>query len=68
MKDFSKGVSFYTKCTAEIGFPEDDIVCHWCPMLTGDFKLDRQRCAMTGEFLPDPKHSIGYYCPLKLEE
>lgn len=68
MKDFSGGVTFYTKATVEIGFPEGDVVCHWCPLMVGDYKHDRQRCARTGEFLVDPKHSIGYYCPLKFEE
>lgn len=64
MKTFSNGVSYYTKAIAEIGFPESDIVCHWCPFLGSDYKLDRERCNKTGEILTAPKHQIGYYCPL----
>lgn len=64
MKDFPRGVSYYTKAAVEIGFPESDVVCHWCPFLAHDYKLDRERCNKTGEILVAPKHSIGYYCPL----
>lgn len=63
MKDFSKGVSFYTRATAEIGFPEGDVVCHWCPLMTRDPNL-RDVCGKTGEILLAPKHSIGFNCPL----
>ncbi len=67
MRDFSNGVSFYTKATAEIGFPEDDVCCHWCPFLSKDYQLDRTRCNKTGEILLAPKHTIGFYCPLTFE-
>ena len=65
MKMFSNGVSYYTKASVEIGFPEDDVICHWCPFLASDYKLDREFCKKTGEILLSPKHTIGYYCPLK---
>ena len=68
MRSFPNGVSYYTKATVEIGFPEDDVVCHWCPFLSSDYKLDRERCNKTGEVLVAPKHSIGYYCPLKFKQ
>lgn len=68
MKDFSRGVSFYTKASVEIGFPEDDVCCHWCPFLAADYKLDREMCKKTGEVLLAPKHQIGYYCPLKFKQ
>lgn len=64
MKDFSRGVSYYTKAAVEIGFPENDVCCHWCPFLAADYKLDREMCKKTGEVLLAPKHQIGYYCPL----
>ena len=66
MKQFDKGVSFYTKATAEIGFPEDDICCHWCPLMTRDPNL-RDICSKTGEILLAAKHSIGFNCPLIFE-
>lgn len=67
MKQFLSGVSYYTKATVEIGFPEDDVCCHWCPFLAHDYKLDREMCKKTGEILIAPKHDIGFYCPLKFE-
>lgn len=63
MKQFDKGVSYYTKATADIGFPEDDICCHWCPLMTRDPNL-RDICSKTGEILLAPKNTIGFNCPL----
>lgn len=67
MKEFHNGVSYYTKAKVEVGFPESDIVCAWCPMLMRDYGLDRQRCGLTGEILLAPKFSIGDRCPLEFE-
>ena len=67
MKTFPNGVGWYTTATTEIGFPEDDICCQWCPFLTSDYKLDRERCGKTGEVLIAPKYTIGHYCPLNFE-
>ena len=66
MKQFNNGVSYYTMATAEIGFPEDDVVCHWCPLMTRDPNL-RDVCSKTGEILLAPKHTIGFQCPLNFE-
>lgn len=66
MKTFDKGVSYYTRATVEIGFPMDDVICHWCPLMTRDPNL-RDICSKTGEILLAPKHSIGFNCPLKFE-
>ena len=68
VKQFPDGVSFYVNATVDIGFPEGDLCCHWCPFLQSDYKLDREKCGKTGEILIAPKHQIGYYCPLKFEE
>ena len=67
MKDFSRGVGYYTKATIEIGFPEEDVVCAWCPLMTRDPNL-RDICGKTGEILLAPKHSIGFNCPLNFKE
>lgn len=66
MKDFRNGVSYYTKATAVIGFPEDDVCCHWCPLMSRDPNL-RDVCGKTGEILLAPNHTIGVECPLKFE-
>ncbi len=67
MKKFDRGVSYYTKFTVDISFPEDDVCCHWCAFLMRDYGLDRTRCGKTGEILLAPKHQIGFNCPLKFE-
>ena len=67
MKDFSRGVSYYTKATLEIGFPEDDVVCYWCPLMTRAPNL-RDVCGKTGEILLAPNHSTGFNCPLRFKE
>lgn len=67
MKEFYNGVSYYTKATVEIGFPEDDVCCHWCPLMSVDYGSRRERCGKTGEILLAPKHTIGFNCPLKFE-
>lgn len=66
MKDFHNGVRYFTKAQVEIGFPEDDVVCHWCPLMTRDPNL-RDICGKTGEILLSSKHSIGFKCPLNFE-
>ena len=68
MKDFSRGVSYYTKATVEIGFPEDDVCCYRCPLMGSEYKPDREYCKRTGELLAAPKYTIGFDCPLKFKE
>ena len=67
MKEFRNGVSYYTKATVQVGFPEDDVCCHWCPLMTRDPNL-RDICGKTGEILLAPKHTIGFQCPLSFDE
>lgn len=68
MKDFSRGVSYYTRGTVEICFPEDDICCHWCPMMGIEIKSDRAYCRRTGEYLPGTRYIVGVNCPLNFED
>jgi hypothetical protein len=68
MKAFDKGVSYYTKATVEVGFPEDDICCYRCPLMGKTLGVDREICNRTGEILPAPRQMIGYECPLKFKE
>lgn len=68
MKDFSKGVRYYTKATVEIGFPEDDLCCYRCPLMGTEYKPDREYCKRTGEYLAAPKYTIGFDCPLRFEK
>jgi len=65
MKEFRNGVSYYTKATVEIGFPEDDVCCYRCVLMTSDYGNKREKCLRTGEILVDPQYTIGHLCPLK---
>ena len=58
------GVSYYTRATAEIFFPEDKVCCDFCPMME---TYARKQCRRTGEYLADTR-VVGYFCPLKFEE
>ena len=67
MKDFSKGVAYYTRSTVDISFPEDDICCYRCPLMGVEIKSDREYCRRTGEYLVAPRHIVGLNCPLNFE-
>lgn len=67
MKDFSRGVSYYTKGAVEIGFPEDDICCRWCPLMRVELKTDRPYCGKTGEYLVSPNFTVGTNCPITFD-
>lgn len=68
MKDFSSGVRYYTHSTVHIAFPEDDVCCYRCPLMGVEIKSDREYCRRTGEYLPSPRHIIGFNCPLVFEK
>ena len=64
MKDFSRGVSYYTFGRVDIGFPEDDICCFHC-LLLGKDDLGRLICKKTGEVLVSAKFGVGTNCPIQ---
>jgi hypothetical protein len=68
MRSFSKGVSYYTKATVDISFPEDDICCARCPLMGIEMASSREYCRRTGEYLPAPRDIVGFRCPLRFEE
>ena len=68
MKNFSKGVSYYTRSSVEIFFPEDDLCCYWCPLMGSEYKPDRAYCKKTGEYLLAPTVAVGERCPLRFEK
>lgn len=68
MKDFSRGVSYYTKGHIEIDFPEDDARCWWCPLMRVELKTERCYCGKTGEYLVAPRFIIGSLCPVQFDE
>ncbi len=68
MKNFSKGVRWYTKSTVEIFFPEDDVCCARCPLMGMESRSGREYCRKTGELLPAPRDVVGFSCPLEFQE
>ena len=68
MKDFSRGVAYYTEGIVKVGFPEDDVCCRWCPLLRVELKTDRSYCGKTGEYLAAPNFTVGNGCPIIFEE
>lgn len=64
MKNFSKGVTYYTGATVSLVFPEDDLCCYRCPLMGIELKVDREYCKMTGEYLVAPRELVGNRCPL----
>lgn len=64
------GVGYYTKghAVVEVNFPEDKIICQWCPYCRNEDSLKRWRCLLTGEYLVYPFISRGNDCPIILDE
>ena len=57
-------VTYYTRATVEIHFPEDRVCCDLCPLME---TYARKQCRRTGEYLLDSR-AVGYYCPLNVRE
>lgn len=60
MARFERGVSYYTKATVCISFPENMVCCQYCPLLE---TYARKQCRRTGEYIADDRN-IGGMCPL----
>ena len=67
MGRFDKGVSKYTVCNLDINvyFPENEVMCRWCPFLTHYDSIERDKCSLTNEIL-FTKEFTGRKCPLKI--
>ncbi len=65
MKNFDRGVRFYTFGTAliKVGFPETQTVCGYCPFIKEEYGLKRHRCLITDEMLYSLE-TRGRQCPL----
>lgn len=58
-----KQTEYYTIGMVEICFPEDDICCFNCELLTSD-NLNRPKCRKTGALIYEPK-LIHELCPIQ---
>lgn len=65
---FEKGVKWYTHGLIPVHFPENEVMCRYCPALRSDQGGARYKCTVTGEILYNID-LIGAHCPLEgLEE
>lgn len=66
-RKFDNGVQWFTIMSLEmnVSFPEDDVVCDWCPFIRHNDGLDRDKCALTEEIIFSRKLR-GYHCPLRI--
>lgn len=60
-----KSVLQYTRATANIYFEPEHVACNYCPMLE---TYARNQCRRTGEYIIDPRYTVGRYCPLEFKE
>lgn len=67
MAKFDKGITWYTTCNLDIniGFPEDEVKCKWCPFLRHFDSTDRDFCQITNEIL-FTREFTGMKCPLTI--
>ena len=63
-------VLYYTTgvATVVVNFPEDRVVCQWCPYCRNEDSLRRWKCLLTGEYLVYPFRGRGNECPIELGE
>lgn len=59
------GVLEYRTATVDIGFEIDHVACQYCPLLE---TYARNQCRRTGEYIVDPKYTVGRWCPLVFNE
>ena len=58
------GVSYYTKASVEIYFPEDKVCCAMCPLME---TYARKQCRRTGFYIADDR-TIEPSCPLQFRK
>ena len=67
-KDFENGISYYTVADLymEIEFPEDKVMCQYCPLMVPDSIRGRTKCLATNEFIYN-EYLRTKGCPLVME-
>lgn len=61
----TNGTIEYLKATVDIFFDPDHVACQYCPLLE---TYARNQCRRTGEYIIDPRVTVGRYCPLIFED
>lgn len=55
----------YVRSSATIYFERGHVACAYCPLLE---TYARNQCRMTGEYIIDTKYTVGWKCPLNIEQ
>ena len=55
----------YVEMGVSIFFEPGHVACVYCPILE---TYARNQCRKTGEYIIDPRVTVGRYCPLKEKE
>ena len=64
---FDEGVSYFTYKTLEISFPEDVVVCYYCPFCRAEGDLKRYWCRLTNQMIYNPYYAeLPDYCPITI--
>lgn len=51
MGRFDKGISYYTRMLIQVGFPEDAVICRYCPVMRAIDGGARYMCMATGQII-----------------
>ena len=64
--EFPNGVKWYTGGVAYVPvfFPENRVICQYCPFCRSEKELERYWCRLTNEMIYNPYNSIGGSCPI----
>lgn len=54
--------------TVNVYFPNNEVLCRWCPFLKCEQAYSRYRCIITDEYILSPQAVIGSECPLERKE
>jgi len=65
-----KGVKYYRfgKTEIEVGFPEEDICCRWCPLLVSYGDPRKYMCYSTKQYVLYPEYQVARDCPLVFQD
>lgn len=65
MARFDSGVRWYThgEIRVDVYFPEDSVMCRYCPFLRADANGARYKCTITGSILPGIEY-VPDDCPV----
>lgn len=67
---FKDGVRYYTtgKAIVPVHFPEDQVICRWCPFCRSEQDLNRYWCRLTNSMIYAPNECILPDCPIEFEK